>query len=268
MPSMLRNFRILVLLMILFGIAFSMWREKVRIQEWTSTVHVAVFPINADGSAAAQEYINSLNAKSFTPLDNFVQEEARRYGLSLLWPVTVTFGPVMQTLPPPFPTEQSLLNNVAWSLKLRWWSWRNTPEAKIPPTIRLYLLYFDPENLERVPDSVGLERGRIGIIHLYASKRQTSSNHVVTMHELMHTLGATDKYNLFDNQPVFPLGYGEPEKNPRYPQHFAEIMGGRIALSPTQSRIPISLHETLIGPLTAAEIGWYGKGDYGSYLTR
>ena len=256
-----RNFRILILLLILFGIAFSMWREKVRIQEWKSTVHVAAFPINADGSAAADAYINGLNAESFAPLDNYMQAESERYGLSLYRPITVTLGPVMRTLPPPLPSEPSLLKNVTWSLKLRWWGWRNTPKASIRPTIRLYLLYFDPKNLAQVPDSVGLERGRIGIVHLYASRRQTGSNHVVTMHELMHTLGATDKYNFADNQPIFPHGYGEPEKNPRYPQHFAEIMGGRGALSATASRIPISLNETLIGALTAAEIGWYRKRD-------
>ena len=43
---------------------------------------------------------------------------------------------------------------------------------------------------------------------------------------------------------------------PRYPQEFAEIMGGRIPLSPTQAEMPRSLLETMVGERTAREIGW------------
>ncbi len=254
---MFRQIRILILLLILFGIAVGVWQEKRRIQAWTSTVHVAAFPINGDGSAAAEAYIKGLAADSFAPVDDYLQEEAQRYGLPLIKPLTVTLGPPMSVRPPPLPREPGIMSNVLWSLQLRWWAWRNTPVADIRPTIRLYLLYFDPQNLTQVPDSVGLEKGRIGIVHLYASRRMAGSNAVVMTHELLHTLGATDKYNYADNRPLFPIGYAEPQKNPRYPQHFAEIMGGRIALSPTESQIPRGLPETLIGPLTAAEIGWY-----------
>jgi hypothetical protein len=33
-------------------------------------------------------------------------------------------------------------------------------------------------------------------------------------------------------------------------------MGGRIPLAPDASRMPKSLAETVIGPVSAAEIGW------------
>jgi hypothetical protein len=43
---------------------------------------------------------------------------------------------------------------------------------------------------------------------------------------------------------------------PRYPQHKAELMGGRVAISPQQAVIPSDLNQTLIGAKTAQEIGW------------
>ena len=46
----------------------------------------------------------------------------------------------------------------------------------------------------------------------------------------------------------------EPDRKPLYPQRFAEIMGGRIALAEDDSEIPSSLKYAMIGALTASEI--------------
>ena len=43
----------------------------------------------------------------------------------------------------------------------------------------------------------------------------------IVAHELCHPLGATDKY---DGVSVWPQGYVEPDREPRYPQRKAEIM--------------------------------------------
>ena len=75
-------------------------------------------------------------------------------------------------------------------------------------------------------------------------------------HELLHTLGASDKYDLSNGLPIHPAGYADPDKRPRYPQDRAEIMGGRIPLSPGRAAIPRGLNQTVIGPVTASEIGW------------
>jgi hypothetical protein len=70
-------------------------------------------------------------------------------------------------------------------------------------------------------------------------------------------LRATDKYDLNNNgQPINPIGLADPQQSPLYPQRQAELMGGRIALSPTQSRMPNRLEQTVISQLTAQEIGW------------
>jgi len=77
---------------------------------------------------------------------------------------------------------------------------------------------------------------------------------VVIAHELLHTLGATDKYDP-DGQPLYPIGFADFIAEPCYPQSMAEIMAGRIPLSPGKAEIPKNLAETVIGYATAAEIG-------------
>ena len=46
----------------------------------------------------------------------------------------------------------------------------------------------------------------------------------------------------------------EPDREPRFPQRYAEIMGGRIALSADEAIIPQSLKYVVIGEQTAREI--------------
>jgi len=78
----------------------------------------------------------------------------------------------------------------------------------------------------------------------------------VIAHELLHTLGATDKYVPANDAPRFPDGYGDPRQVPLYPQSSAEVMAGRRMLSATRWEEPASLDEVVIGPATALEIRW------------
>ncbi len=80
-------------------------------------------------------------------------------------------------------------------------------------------------------------------------------NAVVIAHELLHTLGATDKYDPLSALPRFPEGYAEPQRTPRHPQALAEIMGGRIPVDDRRATIPDTLEQTRIGPRTAVETG-------------
>jgi len=93
-------------------------------------------------------------------------------------------------------------------------------------------------------------------VHLFADGGMRGSNDTVIAHELLHTLGATDKYDLRTNQPVLPDGFAEPDREPLYPQSFAELMGGRIPVSTTESTTPESLEKVIVGGKTASEIGW------------
>ena len=103
-------------------------------------------------------------------------------------------------------------------------------------------------------NSVGLQKGMVGVVNGFASRRHRGTNNVIIAHEFLHTLGATDKYSPVSGHPLGPDGIAEPERKPLYPQRFAEIMGGRIALAEDDSVIPRNLGFAVIGPLTAREI--------------
>ena len=79
---------------------------------------------------------------------------------------------------------------------------------------------------------------------------------MIIAHEFLHTVGASDKYDVTSNQPLFPDGYAEPERRPLYPQVNAEIMGGRVPLSEQDAVMPKSLRLCRIGTATAREIRW------------
>ena len=86
-----------------------------------------------------------------------------------------------------------------------------------------------------------------------------AENLIVFTHELLHVLGATDKYILSSGEPIFPQGYAEPNKRPLFPQKRAEIMGVRIPINSFSSVMPESLDHCKIGRQTAEEIGFLAK---------
>ncbi|HZR03769.1 MAG TPA: hypothetical protein VFA81_11410 [Burkholderiales bacterium] len=253
---MFRFLRIVLLLFVLINVAVGTWLTRVRSTSWERPLRVAIFPIAADASLRSAAYIAALNADTFAPIAAFVQGEAQRYGLSRRELMEVKMGMQVSALPPPAPQAGETLAIMLWSLRLRFWAWRHAKVEGADPDIRMFVLYHDPDRTTRVPHSLGLQKGLIGVVYAFASNEQAPQNNVVIAHELLHTLGATDKYDLQTNQPVHPDGYAEPEKEPLLPQRLAEIMGGRIPLSERQSEMPASLDEMLIGEVTAREIKW------------
>ena len=120
----------------------------------------------------------------------------------------------------------------------------------------MFVLYHDPALTPTVPHSLGLSKGLIGVVYAFAAPEMNGENNVVIAHELLHTVGATDKYNLADDLPRFPDGYGDPAQQPLYPQLTAELMAGRRVISPDKFSQALSLDEVVIGAATALEIRW------------
>jgi hypothetical protein len=252
---MWRNLRIIILLLILATVVQQTWRAKADL-DWKDNFYVAVYPINADSSDEVANYIKTLTHEDFEPIAEYFAEEGARYNLGMRRPIEVQLGEVVREIPPAPPNGGSMLSNIIWSLKFRWFAWSNSPKVNVKPDIRLYLLYHDPVTNSALSHSTALNKGRIGRVNLFGDKSYAKQNLVVTAHELLHTLTATDKYDLSNGTPIYPDGFAEPDKSPRYPQDFAELMGGRVPISETQAEIPKSLAQTLIGEKTAYEIGW------------
>lgn len=253
---MFKTLRIALLLSILAIVAANTWRTQANVVKWQYTLPVNVYPINADGSATTEAYLQNLSADDFQPIEAFMQRQAERFGRGDKASIALRLRPAIASVPPPLPGPGNPLAIVWWSLKMRWWAYRHGDTAGPGPQVKMYLLYFDPATTPRLAHSTALQKGLIGRVNVFASAAMARQNNVVIAHEFLHTLGATDKYDRATDQPLFPEGYAEPQRVPLLPQVFAEIMGGRTPVTATQSDIPESLNRALIGDLTAQEINW------------
>ncbi|HQN65969.1 MAG TPA: hypothetical protein PLR90_09945 [Methylophilus sp.] len=247
--------RITILLLILAMVLQQSFMARADL-EWKKNFYVALYPVNADGTIAATEYIKTLTKDDFLAIEDFFAEEAERYVLGMRRPIAVQLGPEVKSIPPAPPSDGSVLSNMLWSLNFRWFAWNNSPKVLVKPEIRLYLLYYDPNSSGHLVHSTALDKGRIGRVNLFADKAYSNQNLVVVAHELLHTLSATDKYDLNSTLPIFPDGFANPEKQPLYPQDFAELMGGYLPVDETRAVTPKSLSQVLIGEKSAREIGW------------
>ena len=212
-----RVVRIGLLLLVLAAVAMHSWLDRVTTQSWQQTLWVGIYPLAGDGTAQAQNYLEGLTVKDFAAIETFFAREARRYGVQLAQPVHLELYPQGSALPPVLPRDAGALGVAWWSLKLRWFAFRaGQVPGRVPVRIRLFVQYHDPSTLQNVPDSHGLQKGLVGVVHLFA----------------------------------------DPERDPRYPQEQTEIMAGRRPVSAQDAEMPRSLREVIVGPATAREIKW------------
>jgi hypothetical protein len=244
-----------LLILILLTVAQAAWMQN-RALRWRNNLYVAVYPIDADRSNVAQHYIEQLRREDLDGLREYFSIQAERYRLPVKRPFEFLLGPQITEMPPLPPRHGNFFGVVLWSLRFRWWASQHSPMVAVPPDIRLYLIYHDPQGTPRLAHSTALSKGRIGLVNVFAGADYQKTNQVMIAHELLHTLGATDKYDLETNLPEYPNGYAAPEQTPRYPQATAELMAGRVPISETRADIPAGLEQTLIGAVSALEIRW------------
>jgi len=253
---MWKKLRIAILLFILFLVATTTYLTKYRAVSWDETLWVGVYPINPDQDPAIQKYIDGLTDRRFDQIERFFATEAAKYDLPLGRPFHFITAHQVSELPPASPERGSSVLSIAWwSLKLRYWAY-SQDESDFSPHIKIFIIYHSYNDNAKLEHSLGMEKGMIGVVHAYAHRELEGKNSLVVAHEVLHTIGATDKYDLATGQPIHPDGYAEPDRAPRFPQRYTELMGGRTAISASTSVMPRSLRSVLIGRKTAAEINW------------
>ncbi len=257
MRTLFRIFRIIFLLLIFASLAFYAKTQKLKSRAWSEPLRIVIYPINGEQSPVVEEYINQLESADFKEIDRFFQNEAKYYDLDIQQPTATSLGAIMREHPPVSPTPgSSIIRIVWWAIKFRYWAFTNTPDNESNHhRVRVFVHYHETEEGKRLQHSLGLDKGLLAIVHAFASTEQQQQNNIVIAHELLHTVGASDKYNA-NNQPVFPDGYAEPDKSPLFPQSQAEIMAAQIPLSNNQSVMAESLSQCIIGEKTAMEINW------------
>jgi hypothetical protein len=255
-----RNIRIAFLLLVLAVAAWSNWYDQLSTTDWDETLYVGVFPIDEAENAVARDYIADLSDDRIADIEKFLNEEAQGYGIGVARAVSVELYPPVTEQPPERAANSNVFQNMWWSLKLRMYARRAArASGKAPPQIRIFVIYHDPTFSQSIPHSVGMQKGLVGVVHAFASDRMTRTNNVVIAHEILHTLGASDKYDPETLAPHYPAGYAEPDRSPRMPQPFAEVMAGRRAIDDRTFEIPESLDRVVVGDATALEIRWIRK---------
>lgn len=251
---MWRRIRIGILLILLVLAAGETWSDRYITTRWTDTLWIGVFPIDGDGRPATRQYLASLGRDQFADIERFFARQAAAAGQLLASPIRVELYPGVAEPPPALDRQAGIPARIWWNLAMRYYSWRMGRDALAD--IRIFVLYHDPDETPAVPHSLGLQKGLVGVVYAYASADMDASNSIVIAHEVLHTLGASDKYDPATGLPVFPEGFAEPAAEPRYPQRRAEIMAGQRSLAVDAAEMPASLDDAVVGQLTALEIGW------------
>ena len=250
---MWKKIRILCLLLILLIVAVNAWRDQN--QNWDKPIIVLLHPINADGQATTQQYIQQLSLSDLGAVQPYLQQMSTQYRGQPIQ-LYLNFGRELTQKPPKVPEQVNLLNIIWWSLKFRFYDWKQHQRSDGASAVTLYLNYYDPQLTNELKHSTALEKGRIGAVNLYASKKQNEQNQIVLVHELLHAFGASDKYDAATGQPLYPQGYAAPNQNPLFPQAKAELMAGHLPISAQKSKMPDRLDDTVLNQITALEIGW------------
>jgi hypothetical protein len=229
-------------------------RRRAR-NDWGRTLTVAVVivrrgPVDGDALASLRTGVGALEER--------LGDEYARYRSRSVRPFTLqAFGPIEVAEGPPTPAGATLYDLGRYTFRL--WQYLRRIDALAGPLhadMTIYLITHVPKYDERtLIEGTSQQGGRVGIVEVELGPKMVDFALFVTAHELMHTLGATDKYDPI-GRTLIPTGLAEPTLSPLYPQRYAEVMARNVVLSETNERPPNSLDELRVGAITAREIGW------------
>ena len=254
---MFKKLRVAILIYVLLFVAVGQFLTAQRSTDWNETLWVDVYPVLGDSAPSTRAYLSTLTAAELAGIETFFAAEAARFGVTLQRPFRLNLAPPIDEDLPHLESDASPISVAIWSLRMRWLAtrlqWASPRPAADIVVFAVFHAVADGGALDR---STALRKGLVAVANLFADPAARGTNQVVLAHELLHTLGASDKYDPSNNAPRFPIGFAAPLVVPLFPQEKAELMAGRIAVSEQHARIPRDLREVLIGDATAMEIRW------------
>ncbi len=257
--------RVAVLLGVLAIVLLWAWNDSRRRAErtrWERSLNVALIlietgPVEPAALAAFRSRAVDLELR--------LDREMKRHGATHLdRPVEFhVHGPTPATGPPPTLTDPG----VGAALRHTYDSWRY--RRRIDSALDLPWRAFDariyvavrapPAQAQlRAIEGESQHGGWVGSVSVELDETMVDFALFVATHELMHVLGAHDKYDAV-GRAVVPVGLADPTRTPLYPQPGAEIMARNVVLGPGRERPPGTLKELYVGPVTAQEIGWLSR---------
>lgn len=235
-------------------------RRKAR-TSWERPLNVGVvlLELGVDGSEPEPAALTALTQR-LSVLEARLGAEAKRYRPALSAVVHFqAFGPLRVLAPPPTPAGEGVVDLLAYT----WRQWRYTTRidaaAGVSSRALDAVIYVVAEPVldeaRKQVEGLSQQGGRIGFARIQLDESTVDLCLFVVAHELMHTLGASDKYGA-DGRALIPSGLGDPEQSPRFPQLYAEVMARNRVIGQDSEAVPESLDELRVGTETAREIGW------------
>jgi hypothetical protein len=254
--------RVSVLLTILAAVLLWAWkdvRQRRARNEWDHTLIVAIAlvrlePVDDAAIAALRAQLPALEDRLTAEMTRYRPGAPHPFRFELITPVD-------GAPPPPAPESDGPVDLAKYTLALSGYVKDIDARAGIDAgayDVRIYLALRRPRQaLRTLAEGRSEQGGRIGVVEVEIDTEAEGAHLplVVVAHELMHTLGATDKYDAAGRTAV-PGGLAEPERVPLYPQRFAEIMARNRPVSATEERVPEGFQQIAVGVETAREIGW------------
>jgi hypothetical protein len=252
--------RICLLLTILAGVV--LWAGNDHYQRrartsWQRSLRVAL--VLAEREPIEPSTIVLLTARVHE-LERRLAGEYRRCDGRVFTPFSFeVMGPVRVDQAPPQGHEQSLLGLFPETYER--WRWTRDIDARAGVEqraydARIYLVMKPAQGGLAFVEGESEYGGRVGVAQADIDPEMIDFALFVAAHELMHTLGASDKYDA-EGRAVFPGGFARPDKLPLFPQPGAEIMARNLPLAPSSERPPNTIDELFVGDATACEIGWH-----------
>jgi hypothetical protein len=244
-----------LVLIVLWGVSSSRAREA-RLR-WERPLDVAVVLLS---HGDLKPEVREAWRQGVERLEGWMEREARRYGVTPHPPVRfVLTGP----LPAPelelVPPEETLTARARQAWKLSRTLARVDEAAGLDShrlDARIYVV-LEPAGAdgERFVEGMAEAGGSVGLVRGLQEDTELTLELTAVAHELLHCLGAADAYDARGHARV-PSGLVEPQRQPLYPQPAAEVMVGEVPLGESEGRLPTSLDEVGVGPVTAAALRW------------
>jgi hypothetical protein len=252
-----RNIRIAVLLAVLVGVIGWGYRQRQFLgyrRNWLAPLPVAVVlvakkPVPRATVAAWRSGLERL--------EGWGEEEIARYrGATHMPPIAFRLTEPVVSEPPPLPgAEVGVTDRAAAALAFERAAKEIDAKAGVTSADQIVILVLLGEGTGAPVEGLAEREGKRGVVQSNASETELGLELVATFHEVLHCVGATDKYDE-NGHAVGVTALAEPDLAPLYPQRFGEVMVGEVALAEGSGRPIRDLTEAMVGPETAREVGW------------
>jgi hypothetical protein len=249
-----------ILLVVIAYAAHDMQRRRAR-TAWIEPIKIGIVVLELETSEQrlAPDVLADL-IQGFERLEERLNDEFRRYRPGAADAFNLEpHGPILVTEAPPSGDVRD-----AWSLVRQTYElWRYTARVNragaVPAAAFDSMIYVTAEpagdDTAKFVEGFSQQGGTVGVTRIQLDASTVDLCLFVIAHELMHTLGATDRYDA-SGRTLLPVGLGDPDQVPLYPQLRTEVMARNRVLAPGEEVPPDALDELRVGPSTAAEIGW------------